>query len=474
MADYPGGVPASGGGSSSTPVTSHYANLVLEGWAATATLAGEVLTGSTPDSFDGVAKATAVTYLMPPNNDSIRLIAIGDGDKSKWGVYEVTSVDLTTLELTRTVDLSDADAVVFPDKGDLGSGGGSLHYNADLSYTSKVPGSNDKLSGADANVPKRIAASMIYLDDQPGTLSADGKTFTLDSPLPARDGFAPANNYYVILAGQNGNYEDKENGHWVQVSSTELQRLSWLDDFREIKHNQEYIIVAGKKYLNSVWRLISGGSFNVNPASVPVRFECIQKGLYTDDSILTYLFDESSGDVLNRSIHADNVGMDGTLNNSAARTTGGGSPRTPHRLHLPATGYVEIADPEKVLLDTQSNWEVTARGASTDNVQFLRRDNAGTWETGGKIVYIDGSGNLVYESFGSGSVTFAHGSLNDGTEHHIKVTMINGEISGYADGVFLGKSSTSAPNSNTGHNLRIGNHGTSTESWVADLVVRQL
>jgi hypothetical protein len=398
-----------GGGSStpSSPVTSHYANLVLEDWAASATLAGEVLTGATPDSFDGVAKATAVSYLMPPNNDSIRLIAIGDGDKSKWGVYDVTSVDLTTLVLTRTIDLSAADAVVFPDNGDLGAGGGSLHYNADLTYTRKVLGSTDKLSGADANVPKRIATSMIYLEDQPGTLNADGTVLTLDSPLPSYDGFTPANNYYVILAGQNGNQFDVENGHWVQTSSTELTRLSWLNDFREIKHNQEYVVVKGHRWRNSVWRLVSGGSFNVNPASVPVAFECISSPNDDDDLMLHYIFSESAAPVLNHSVFG---GAEVTPGQKMWRGTFSGTvtlhdtggPDDGHRIAIGAQSAVQIEDSGSHMTLDNYNWDLEFDLKCSAKCRPLRRTQSGdTASSGFKEIFVDANGDLWFGSWGN-------------------------------------------------------------------------
>jgi hypothetical protein len=472
MADYPGGVPASGGENSSIVSTSHYANLVLEGWAATATLVGEVLTGPTPDSFDGVAQATALSYLMPPNNDSIKKIIIGDGDKSKWGIYDVTSVDVTNLVLTRAIDLSAADAVAIPDNGDLGAGGGSMHFNADLTYTRKILGSTDRYSGSDANVPKRIAASMVYLEDQPGTLSADGKTLTLDNPLPSYDGFTPTNNYYVLLTRQNGNQFDIENGHWVQTSSTVLTRLSWLDDFREIKHNQEYIVVLGHRWRNSVWRLVSGGSFNVNPASVPVAFECISAPNDDDDLMLHYVFSESVAPVFNHSafggaeVTPGNKMWRGTFSGTVALHATGG-PGDGHRIAIGAQSAVQIEESGLHMGLDNYHWELKFWLKCSAKCRILRRTPSGDgWGASCKEIFVDANGALQFGSWGnneakkwSPAVPLTNGAWREIIVRYRRLPSSNhGLMSACIDGVWLPAVyiNNGLAGSNTSHHVRLG------------------
>jgi hypothetical protein len=433
-----------------------------------------------------MAKATAVTYLMPPGAQNIKKIAIGDGDKSKWGVYDVTSVDLTTLVLTRAIDLSAADAVVKPDNGDLGAGGGSLHYNAGLTYTRKIPGSTDKLSGADANAPKRIATSMIYLEDQPGTLSADGKTLTLDNPLPSYDGFAPANNYYVVLARQNGNQFDIENGHWVQVSSTVLTRLSWLDDHMEIKHNQEYIVNAGHRWRNSVWRLVSGGSFNVNPASVPVAFECISAPNDDRRSCCILDFLEGTGSAVeNRSLFggAGGIGMGGTLTGASPGTWWSTDGPTGKSITIPGTEYVEIGDGKNFMMDTYDHRiRMFFKTAATGGVRlFDRSDGDGSWETSERYLYVTGTGEIGMEFWGIASLLWAGESFNDDKWHHLDLrAFLTPNTSDVTYGLIVdnrflgGKKVSSLSGSNQNHLLRIGHTGSSEALSVAGFRLENL
>ena len=451
----------------------HVADIALAGWASGATLSGGVLTGATPDDIDGMSKADLIAYYVPPAATLIQTVVIPDGGNDKLGIYEITSMDATTLKLTRIVDLGDKDSVVPTKWGDLGFGGGSYHFRDGGTSATKRFGGYSKLLGRHHATPDRITVTTVYPGDQAGTLSGDGLTYTLSSSLPANDGITPTTSNYVLLVGQG---DEKENGIWEVTAATTLERLSWFNDLYEMKANHEVIVVSGNKYRNSVWRAVS--SANINPASTTVRYECIQKGLYTDDTALTYLFDESSGDVLNRSIHAGSIGMDGVPNNSPERQTGGPSPRTPYCMYFPATAYLEVANPEHFLCDNTSDWSVEAWVKTSGGEVFLMmRDASGTWGTNARRMYV-ASNNFYFDVHGVSTFTFTHGSLCNGDWHKVQFyhrlrdASGNGILSLVVDGEFIDEQTCALGTSNTGHTVRVGYAASSAVGYVADLQYR--
>jgi hypothetical protein len=242
----------------------------------------------------------------------------------------------------------------------------------------------------------------------------------------------------------------------------------------------------GHRWRNSVWRLVSGGSFNVNPASVPVGFELINAPNDDRRSCCIYDFLEGAGStVANRSIFGAGVGMDGTLTGASPGTWWSTDGPTGKSITIPGTEYVEIADPDLFRMDTNDHRMSCffACSNTTDQVRLLdRSDGDGTWEASERYLTVDTNGDVYMILWGVGSFALATGlNLNDGKWRHLELRamlipdssdvvytlLINGRVTGSAK-------ATSMSSSNKNHLLRIGHTGSSEALSVAGFRLENL
>lgn len=462
------------GGSSTANQDVWLADYAVTGWASGATLTGDTLSGTTPSEFDGVAQATVISFW---GLDRISRIMVTDGGSDKMGLYDIVSLDASTMELQKVAGFGsdpEVNEYVNLTLGDYATQAQSFVFFPAIPAFSQR-GSAAKTTKYESEVARTITVSTIYMQNLAGSMSADGKTYTLSSALPANDGYTPSGNPYIALAGQT---DQKQNGVYIQTGSTTLARPAWYDSDVEMNNHHRLIIAEGSKYRNSQW-IAKASADTIDPTTATVEYECIQKGLYADDTALTYLFDESSGDVLNRSVHAGSIGMDGVPNNSPERQTGGPSPRTPYCMYFPATAYLEVANPEHFLCDNTSDWSVEAWVKTSGGEVFLMmRDASGTWGTSARRMYV-ASNNFHFDVYGVSTFTFTHGSLCNGDWHKVQFyhrlrdASGNGILSLVVGGEFVDEQTCALGTSNTGHTVRVGYAASSAVGYIADLRYRQ-
>lgn len=479
MADYPGGVPASGGGSGGGSQTAWQIGGIVKGWASGATLNGSQLSGPTPDSFDGLAKSTFVSTFF--GGGYLNTIFIPDGGAGKIGLYTITSLDLTNMVLTKVSEFGDGDEVVFPMWGDTSSGGGCYHYNPANDYAAPRQASSKTLLQY-SSLPRRIVATTIFFENLAGTLAADGKTLTLSTALTTNDGWEHQAGVYPFLL-LNGQSSKIQNGLWIATNSTTLVKAAWFDSPEEVKNYHEIVIVGGRRWRKSVWQAKSADDA-IDPATSEVEYVRLSAPNDDRSSFCVFHFLEGVGSVIaNDSIFAPGVGMDGTLTGVNPDTwwQDGGPLGT--FLTIPGGGLVEISEAKAYRMDTYDHLlELWFKTATTTGVRLLdRSDGDGAWESAERYLYVTGSGDIGMEFWGVASLYWTSLGVNDDLWHHLEMRGML--VPGTSDIVYApildgrplgGKKAAGMSTSDQNHGLRIGHAGSSDALSVAGFRLENL
>lgn len=259
------------GGSSTANQDVWLADYAVTGWASGATLTGDTLSGTTPSEFDGVAQATVITFW---GLDRISRIMVTDGGSDKMGLYDIVSLDASTMELQKVAGFGsnpEVNEYVNLTLGDYATQAQSFVFFPAIPAFSQR-GSAAKTTKYESEVARTITVSTIYMQNLAGSMSADGRTYTLSSALPANDGYTPSGYPYVALAGQT---DQKQNGVYIQTGSTTLARPAWYDSDVEMNNHHRLIIAEGKRYRNSVW-IAKASADTIDPTTTTVEYECVE------------------------------------------------------------------------------------------------------------------------------------------------------------------------------------------------------